>query len=255
MANRSSPTQIESWSEEQSIMAGYIRQQAKDGQHLNILEAGCGLSWGLDLKDVGFTLTGLDNDKDALEMRKNQQKDIDIAILGDLSTISLESNSYDVIFSSYVLEHIDGAEQVMEKFIDWLKPEGILILRIPNRDSVKGFLTRVSPFWLHILYKRYFEGLKDAGKPGHAPFPTYLDKVVSRKGILGFCREHCLNVEGEYSGGREFQKHRVRWILSWMLYWPICFLSGGMVTAKHSVLIYVIRKPGVAIDARAVHED
>ena len=243
MGNHRKPVQLESWGEEQAIMADYIRKHANDREHLNILEAGCGLKWGFDIKDVDFTLTGLDNDKDALEIRKNRQKDLDIAILGDLSTVILQDNSYDVIFSSYVIEHIDGAEQVMEKFISWLKPNGILILRIPNRNSVKGFLTRVTPFWIHVLHKRYFEGFKDAGKPGHDPFPTFLDRVVSRKGIWEFCMKHHLKINGEFSGGRGRKKHRIRWILTWILSWLICFLSGGTLTAKHAEMIYIIQKP------------
>ncbi|MBN1165336.1 MAG: class I SAM-dependent methyltransferase, partial [Candidatus Krumholzibacteriota bacterium] len=249
-STQTKPVQLESWNEEQAAMAGYIRRHFLPGKPLNILEAGCGLSWGLDLDDVKYTLTGVDIDRHALEIRKNRQRDMDIAILGDLRAVPLESNSYDVIFSSYVLEHINGAERVMENFIRWLKPNGILILRIPNRDSARGFLTRISPFWFHVFYKKHVQGLKDAGKPGHAPFPTFLDRVVSRKGIRNFCRDHCLEIMAEFNGGRDCQKHRVRWFCSRLLLWAICFLTCGALSAKNSVLIYVIKKSSAGGDGR-----
>ena len=238
--NQTKPVQIETWVEEQALLADSIRKHAEGGRHLDILEAGCGTRWDLGLKDVDYTLTGLDNDADALEIRQKKHQDIDIAILGDLTNVSLEENAYDVIFSSYVLEHVEGAEQVLDRFRRWLKPNGIIVLRIPNRDSAKGFLTRVTPFWFNVLYKKYYEGVKDAGKPGHDPFPTPFDEVVSSSGIQAYCHRHGLKIMGEYNGGREYQKHRMRWIFSWMLFWPISILSGGSITAKYAVMIYII---------------
>ncbi len=165
--------------------------------------------WGLDMEDTQYTLTGVDLDKDALEIRMKQQRDIDIGILGDLRYVNLEENKYDVIYNSYVLEHINGAEGVLKNFMKWLKPRGILVLRIPNRDSARGFLTRITPFWFHIFYTKYIQGYKDAGNPGQAPFPTFYDKVVSRKGIYDFCKAYGLYIKAEYVGGRG---RKNRWI-------------------------------------------
>ena len=103
------PQQVSSWKEEMVTMSYHIRQKAlsKKGA-LNILEAGCGNMWGLDMEGAQYTLTGVDLDKDALEIRMKQQMDLDIGILGDLRYVNLEENKYDVIYNSYVLEHIKG---------------------------------------------------------------------------------------------------------------------------------------------------
>src|SRR5207248_8941613 len=119
------------------IMEKYIKQKAVEKSPLHILEAGCGQFWPLELKDIEFTLTGIDSDKDALELRRARYNDLTETIVGDLRSVDSEKNRYDVIYNSYVLEHIDGAAGVLQKFANWLKPGGILILRIPDRNSVR----------------------------------------------------------------------------------------------------------------------
>jgi SAM-dependent methyltransferase len=239
----SKPKQLSSWKEEMDVMANHIKQKALKNGKLNILEAGCGTMWGLDLKGIEYTLTGVDIDKNALDMRKDQQRDLDIGILGDLSSVNLDENKYDVIYNSYVLEHIKGAESVMENFVRWLKPGGLLILRIPNRDSVRGFLTIITPLWFHTFYLRYFEGHKNAGQPGHAPFPTFYDKIVSRKGIYEFCKKHGLITRAEYYGGIGRKGRKFFSLLSKLTGWIINFASFRKLSIKHVTLIYVIEKP------------
>lgn len=150
---------------------------------LRILEAGCGRKWPLELS-VPYTLTGLDLDADALAARK----DLDHAKVGDLRTAEFPARSFDVIYSAFVLEHVQGAQQVLERLLRWLAPGGMLIIQVPERDSAYGFLTRVTPMWAHVLVYRYLLGYDWAGTTGHGPYPTYHDKVVSERGLGEFCR-------------------------------------------------------------------
>ncbi|MGH9955766.1 MAG: methyltransferase domain-containing protein, partial [Pyrinomonadaceae bacterium] len=75
-----------------------------------------------------------------------------------------------VIYNSFVLEHIEDASQVLQNSTRWLKPGGIVVLKIPDPDSVCGFITRVTPHWFHVFYYRYLLGARNAGKPGYAPY-------------------------------------------------------------------------------------
>lgn len=154
---------------------------------LRILEAGCGRDWPLKLS-VPYKLTGLDLDPDALAARK----DLDQGFVGDLRTAEFPAHSFDVIYSAYVLEHVHGADQVLKRFLRWLTPGGTLILQLPDRDSAYGFLTRVTPMWLHVMVYRHVFGMREAGTPGHGPYPTYYDRVVSQRGLRDFCRRHGL---------------------------------------------------------------
>ena len=171
---------LKSWDQDCRLMEKYIKQKAIDRSPLHILEAGCGQFWPLDLKGIQFTLTGVDIDEGALQLRRTQYNDLTEMIVEDLRSVQLEKNRYDVIYNSYVLEHVDGAERVLEKFANSLKPGGILILRIPDRNCVHGFVTRVTPFWFHMFYAKYIARNPDAGKTGFGPYPTFYDPIVSR---------------------------------------------------------------------------
>jgi SAM-dependent methyltransferase len=198
---------------------------------LRILEAGCGRTWAHKLS-VPYVLTGLDLDPDALAART----DLDHAIVGDLRTVEFPQHSFDVIYNAFVLEHVRGARQVLERFLDWLAPGGMLILKVPDRDSAYGFLTRLTPFWTHVLIYRYMLGYPQAGTPGHAPYPTYYDKVVSERGL----REFCLG-----NGMRAPELYR---LCSYENQWSVraaalvtSLLSGGRLPWRHNNLLLIAR--------------
>jgi SAM-dependent methyltransferase len=212
---------------------------------LEILEAGCGQFWPLNLGDIEFRLTGIDMDKEALQLRRERYNDLDKTIVGDLRFVDLEKKRYDVVYNSYVLEHIDGAAGVLVKFADCLKPGGILILRIPDRNSVRGFITRTTPHWFHILYNRYFVGLKTAGKPGFGPYPTYYDSVVSRAGIERFCQDNNFAIKEEYGHGAGFGEGVIGYLTS-VFARAVSHLSLGKLAWEHSDLTYILEKQSQA---------
>jgi 2-polyprenyl-3-methyl-5-hydroxy-6-metoxy-1,4-benzoquinol methylase len=119
---------------------------------VRILEAGCGRRWNLDLAGVDFHVTGIDLSAESMRTRLEEAGDLDEAIVGDLRAVSLTPRSYDVVFSSFVLEHVEGAEAVLDRLVPAIRPGGLLLLRIPDRDSVYGFVTRHSPHWLRVQY-------------------------------------------------------------------------------------------------------
>jgi SAM-dependent methyltransferase len=208
-----------------------------------ILEAGCGREWFVPLKNVDYEITGIDLDAEALRSRVERRKDLHHAIHGDLRTVSIPDGAYHVIYSSYVLEHVRGAEALLEKFSRWVTPGGIIVVRVPDRDSVHGLLTRMTPFLVHVLYYRWVEGLREAGQPGFAPYPTYYDTVVSREGIARFCERHGLTLEaislhGDYARGGGFFRVAIP-LLARVVSW----LSLGRYSAESSNITFVIRKP------------
>lgn len=224
------------------MLVEHIKAKAAERGELLMLEAGCGNSWQLDLAGVPYVLTGVDMNEDALNIRKYEKRDLHEAVLGDLRTVSLPDNQFDVIYNSFVLEHIPNAELVLDNFFRWLSPGGILILRIPDRQSVYGFLSRLTPFWFHVLYKRWIEGRKTAGKPGYDPFPTIYDDVVSRRNSP-LVHKHgvtCLKEIGwNYPVSRPgLMSHLVNGMIK-----AFAALSLGKLAADHVNLTYVIEKP------------
>jgi SAM-dependent methyltransferase len=233
---------FKSWDEDCRIMEKYIKQKAVDRSPLHILEAGCGQHWHLDLTGIQFTITGVDIDKDALELRRTQYNDLGEMIVGDLRSVDLEKNRYDVIYNSYVLEHIDGAEGVLEKFANWLRPGGILILRMPDRNSVRGFVTRITPFWFHMLYGKYITLFRDAGKTGFGPFPTFYDPIVSRPGIQEFCRNNHFIIKEEYGQRSDLRGQGIIGFIIYLFVRTINLLSLGKLAWEYSDLTYILEK-------------
>jgi SAM-dependent methyltransferase len=233
---------LKNWDEDCRLVEKYIKQKAIDRSPLHILEAGCGQYWHLDLKRIQFTLTGVDIDKGALQLRRTQCNDLNEMIVGDLRSVDLEKNRYDVIYNSYVLEHIDGAERVLDKFANWLKPGGILILRIPDRNSVRGFVTRVTPFWFHIFYNKYILRFRDTGKPGFGPYPTFYDPIVSRPGIQEFCRNNHFIIKEEYGQGSGLGGQGITRFLIYLFVRGVSLLSLGKLAWEYSDLTYILEK-------------
>ena len=243
-----STTQIRNVCEQHILQKAASEDAARS---LKILEAGCGREWTLDLGNVEYELTGVDLDAQALDARMNDIEDLDKAIVGDLCSVELDEDAYDVIFNAYVLEHIKGAEGALANFKRWLRKDGLLILLFPNRTSVYGFLTRLTPHWVHVIYLRYLSPWKNenAGKEGFGPYPTYHDAVVSREGIREFCRDNGFVLEAEYASNTYItQSSGLKAVLLKFIVTAVYLLSLGTLEPRYNNLIYVLKKTG---DAKA----
>ena len=207
---------------------------------LRILEAGCGRDWPLNLS-VPFTLTGLDLDADALAART----DLDRAVVGDLRTAEFPAGSFDVIYSAFVLEHVSGAQQVLERFVRWLAPGGMLVLQVPDRDSAYGFLTRMTPMWAHVLVYRCLFGLEWAGTTGHGPYPTHYDAVVSERGLSEFCGRSGLSSPELYRMCSYDNARLVRFAA-----FLTAMLSAGRLAWRHNNLLLIARTAKLETIAR-----
>jgi SAM-dependent methyltransferase len=223
------------------FLATAIRQQAQG--HLEILEAGCGRKWPIKLDGVDYRLTGIDLDPEALRARLQGVGDLNDAIVGDLCTPGLiPAEKFDVVFSSFVLEHIEDAEIALENMIAGLKRGGILVLRIPDPHAAYGWTAHHTPFSLHVAYYRYVMGNRNAGKPGFAPYPTYYAKVVSRQGIRDFCEHHACTLLEE-RGTTYYLEKKDRATFASKIYAKALYcLSLGALAWRHNNLAFVIRK-------------
>lgn len=232
---------FKNFQEEADLLESYISKQAAKNGALKILEAGCGRRWAIKPNGVQYHLTGIDMDKKALEIRKYETKDLDEIIEGDLRTAQLPNDNYDVIYNSFVLEHIDGAEKVMQNFYQWLRPGGIAIVRFPDRNSAYGFLTRLTPFWVHVFVKKYIQGNPNAGKPGYDPYPTYHDLIVSTKGMRSFCEKNNFVIREEK--GHPYPSEWDRFKLPISLVTRLVYLlSFGKFAYAHNNLTYILEK-------------
>jgi len=237
------PLQLVSAYRHHIAMIEQLIREKSGARPLRILEAGCGAKWPHKLEGTKYRLTAVDIDEEALEVRKTKVRDVDEVLVGDLRTSNLfPSCSFDVVYNSYVLEHVDGAERVLDNFINWLAPGGLLILKIPDRASVYGYLARLTPLWVHVFVYRYIFG--SPRKPGHGPFPTYYDPVVSRTGIHSYCVQHGCRIKYEAGHTDYFPRGRLSGVVARAVARSIAALSFGRLDWRYNNLTLVIENAG-----------
>lgn len=229
--------------EEHELLAELIAGTGCDGKPVRILEAGCGHHWPVDLGSTPRHITGIDRDPDALRIRRDQLGDLDDEILGDLHTAQIPLESFDVAYCSFVLEHVENAEGVMGRLYKAIRPGGLLIVKVPDGDSVYGWLVKHSPHRAHVWYKRYVERKPHAGEPGHAPYPTVYDPVVSVKGLRDWAERSGAMVQDEYcSNGYLRAFGPVAPVVSGVLR-MIAWCSRGRLTSDHNNIGVVFLRP------------
>ena len=234
---------VDDWQKLHSDIDGLIRAEFSSYPKVKVLEAGCGTKWSLSVDDLPLYIVGLDESMDAIEYRRTNSGDLDEFVHGDLTTTRLPADSFDVIYCSYVLEHVAGARNVLDNFVDWLKPGGLLIVKIPDRNSVFGFLTRLTPHPLHVAYKKYMMKNRNAGKEGHDPFPTVYDPVISITGTMDFIESHRLVPMLLYRTEFYPAGMRLTRILIRSASRILQFLSFGQLRGDYSGLAIVVKKP------------
>lgn len=226
---------------QKTIISDVVRNHFNNVQRqLYILDAGCGTRWSLNLSGLNYKLTGIDISKEAIDLRISQRNDLDKAIVGDLQSIDMNSSEFDLIFCQYVLEHVSGAELVLNKFFDWLKPNGLLILIIPDRNTFKGLATRLAPFWIHECYVRYVRKAPVDHGPGHHPYPTYFDKILTTRKIRDYCRCNGYTIHTELGRSISFKDRPVFNWLCRMAAKIVEVATFRYIAADHCDLVYII---------------
>lgn len=231
---------------ELELLEQHLKAQWKPGQVLQVLEAGCGREWYFRMQGIDYELTGVDMDGEALNARRLVKKDLRHTVVGDLRSVELPAQSFDVIYNAFVLEHVEGAHKVLDNFVRWLRPGGMMIIRVPDKDGVQGFLARHTPHFFHVFYYRWAWKMKNAGKPGFAPYPTIYDEVISRRGLLEFCKANGLDVVEEFGVGTYRRGHGLISRITPLVARVVSILSLGRIHDRYVDRTLVARKHPVA---------
>lgn len=226
--------------------ASELLQQARP---VDVLDAGCGHRMPIpiaeDLRVVGI-------DIDATQLRP----DLHEAIVGDLQTHDLGVERFDAIICWNVLEHVSDPVLVVRKFVDALRPGGMVILGLPHVASVKGLVTKYTPQRFHAWVWRHLLG---AG-PNHDEFPTFLSWSLRPTALQRFARAEALSVEflAEYEAWTQKKVRRQLGLQGRpfaLLARLVRLLSLGKVTLEATDVMIMMRKPekphGPASAARA----
>lgn len=223
-----------------------VDQKMAEDRQIRVLEAGAGSRSHIRLGPNAF-ICGIDISQEQLD--KNTE--LDEKILGDLETFPLPPSSFDIIFCWDVVEHLKHPEKAMQNFAQTTRPGGLIILGAPVVTSLKGTITKYSPHWFHVAIYRHLLGSKTAGKPGYAPFPTYLRYSISPVALQKFAQKNDLTVEHLqiYEEQMQIRFRKNHRLIDWafrIVGPPLKILSFGKIDPSVTDFIIVLRKNGRA---------
>jgi SAM-dependent methyltransferase len=99
-------------------------------------------------------------------------------IVGDLQTIDLPMESFDLVICYNVIEHLPQLPDAMDRMSRVLKRGGLIVIGAPMPLSLNGLAARFTPHFVHVWICRHLLKWPDAGKPGCAPFPVAYHRLV-----------------------------------------------------------------------------
>lgn len=148
------------------------------GEHIStrkqarVLDAGSGLDSYVTFPPH-VHVTGVDVSPELLEANPR----LDDRIHADLSEVELPERKYDCVICWNVLEHLENPEPVIEKLARSVADDGILIIGSPNPSSVKGLVTRLSPYSFHLWFYRRYVDAQATAAPGEGPYRTFMKRA------------------------------------------------------------------------------
>lgn len=188
---------VPGWKDGTRRFAELIRERLS--ANMTILDLGCGRGkpGPVNFKGLVRDVVGVEPLKAELESNTR----IDRGLIGTAEEIPCADGSFDLIFSDWVLEHIDRPAKMALEVRRVLKPGGWFLFRTGNRRHYVCLTASLTPHWFHRQVANRVRGLP-AGSSD--PFPTrYRMNTRSRvRKIMhaaGLVEESLLMVEAEPS--------------------------------------------------------
>lgn len=166
-----------------------------------VLELGCGPDNPTTrfLAETFRAVDGLDIDEDGCNRNPSLRK----AYVYDGVTWPMADESYGLIVSDYVLEHVEHPAALIREIKRVLKPGGVFIFRTPCLWHYVCLAARLTP---HSLHMRLANWLRNLPAEAEDPYPTYY-RMNSRQKLRrlfaqeGFLRKEFRSIEREPAYG------------------------------------------------------
>ena len=137
---------IQPWQRDKLDVVRRFRQSG------TLLDVGCGAGFFVrEASKNGFSAQGVEFSREAVEFGMRQG---DIRLTeGDLLQTQFPHSSFDIVTLWQVMEHLPHPVEVVKRIRGLLKPGGILIVAVPNFDSVQARVFRSR--WYHLEVPRH----------------------------------------------------------------------------------------------------
>jgi SAM-dependent methyltransferase len=106
-----------------------------DGRYLDV---GCGSGAALGVaQTLGWRVAGIEMDEAAAAKARRFTAEV---YLGDVRSAPFGPASFDVVTALHVLEHVPDPVAVVRRMLEWLAPDGLVIVEVPNADGLGSAL-------------------------------------------------------------------------------------------------------------------
>jgi SAM-dependent methyltransferase len=99
-------------------------------------------------------------------------------------TLPFDDDSYDLVLSDFVLEHVEDPDAFMSEVHRVLRRGGHFFFRTPNRFHYVATISSLTPHWFHAMVANRVRGL-DAD--AHEPWPTHY-RLNTRRALVRVAR-------------------------------------------------------------------
>jgi SAM-dependent methyltransferase len=140
---------------------GVIRRLTKPGA---VLDVGCGRGYTLSfLRDAGYRAVGVELSPHAATHAR-EKLGLDVRA-GDFLRLPFDGEQFDAIIFWHSLEHVAEPGRALDRARELLAPGGLLVIAVPNFESVQARLA--GRLWFHLDVPRHYvhfsaRGLRDA---------------------------------------------------------------------------------------------
>lgn len=137
------------------------------------------LGSGRDRVGLGNWLESHDQQVIALDPDQGgiHRNDQDCKLIGDGQRLPFANNTFDLVFSEYVFEHLSHPRLALVEVDRVLRPGGSFVVLVPNPRHYYARIADLTPFWMHLLWFR-LQGVESADKdrfPTQYEWGTYSD--------------------------------------------------------------------------------
>ncbi len=117
-----------------------ISERIGSRQRVELLDLGCGTGrFSIPMATgLGYSVTGADNSEEMLEKARNKEGGDRVKWdLQDATRLSYPSGSFDVVFMSHLLHHLDEPPDVVRECYRILRPGGVILNRYGPMEDIR----------------------------------------------------------------------------------------------------------------------
>lgn len=154
-----------------------------------VLDLGCGHGWFTNAMAVrGYEACGVDMSRSAIDAARQRYPGIRFETLGPQGQIPAESETFDAVWSSEVIEHVFDVHAHLAEINRVLKTGGLYILTTPYHGMLKNLLIATVKFDRHfdpeVSHIRFFDKASLTRCLGRASFrPVRWDGIGRMPGL------------------------------------------------------------------------